>query len=147
MARLRTLSASHLSCALAPVIFTAIGRPSLSVRIWRLEPNLPRSVGLGPVSLPPLGDFTLALSRDVHRSFSFFYYSIVELPCAFLQIHRILLEFEIFDDTLDQSQSILAKLSIGILFASYTKFQPKQLERGQEASLQVAWLFLQGLGA
>lgn len=42
-----------LSCTFPPVRRTASGIPLASVRTWRFEPGLPRSVGFGPVCAPP----------------------------------------------------------------------------------------------
>jgi hypothetical protein len=42
------------SWRLAPVVSLASGTPPRSVKMCRLAPGLPRSVGLGPVSSPPL---------------------------------------------------------------------------------------------
>lgn len=43
------------SCRLAPLTRTTNGMPWASTMMWRLEPNLPLSVGFGPVSWPPGG--------------------------------------------------------------------------------------------
>jgi hypothetical protein len=40
--------------AAPPVIVRLVGMPPASTRTWRLVPGLPRSVGFGPVSSPPL---------------------------------------------------------------------------------------------
>jgi hypothetical protein len=54
-----TASTSGINCVtslrLPPVRVTARGRPLASTRRWRLEPDLPRSTGLGPVAAPPFG--------------------------------------------------------------------------------------------
>jgi hypothetical protein len=41
------------SCTLAPDCRIANGMPSRSTTRWRFEPDLPRSVGFGPVLAPP----------------------------------------------------------------------------------------------
>ena len=43
------------SCRLAPLTKTTNGMPWASTMMCRLEPNLPLSVGFGPVSWPPGG--------------------------------------------------------------------------------------------
>lgn len=52
------------SCAWAPVTVMASGLPVASTRTWTFEPHLRRSVGFGPVFLPPLGAFVVALSTS-----------------------------------------------------------------------------------
>jgi hypothetical protein len=44
-----------VSCTLAAVCLITSGMPRLSTTIWRFEPDLPRSVGFGPVASPPRG--------------------------------------------------------------------------------------------
>jgi hypothetical protein len=48
---------------LAAESFAASGMPLLSTTTWRFVPGLPRCVGFGPVSSPPLFAGTLALSK------------------------------------------------------------------------------------
>lgn len=47
-------SSIRLSWMLAADRVTASGMPLASMTTWRFEPGLPRSVGFGPVSRPPL---------------------------------------------------------------------------------------------
>ena len=59
--------AAFISCVLAAVITTDSGIPCPSVSTCRFVPNLPLSVGLGPIShFPPKGAFIDTLSRDWH---------------------------------------------------------------------------------
>jgi hypothetical protein len=50
-----TSSSALESWTLAAVWITASGTPRRSTTRWRFEPRLPRSVGFGPVFLPPRG--------------------------------------------------------------------------------------------
>src|SRR5688572_33236153 len=53
------------SLTLAAVVRTTSGTRSASVSTWRLQPSLPRSVGLGPVCAPPFdGPHRLAVGHD-----------------------------------------------------------------------------------
>src|SRR5579875_1778734 len=60
-------SSSLESWRLAGAIAAASGIPSASVRMLRLTPRCPRSVGLGPVAGPPRGTLYIPPSRDCQR--------------------------------------------------------------------------------
>lgn len=54
--RIQALLKPHIeSCLFAALTSTTRGMPRASTTIWRLQPSLPRSVGLAPVSWPPRG--------------------------------------------------------------------------------------------
>ena len=60
----RAVSSTWQSLTLAAETITASGKPPRSTTIWRFVPDLPRSVGLGPLASPPPGAGMLAESSE-----------------------------------------------------------------------------------
>jgi hypothetical protein len=123
-----TLMAAFISWMLAAVLTLANGISCPSVNTWRVFPNLPLSVGLGPISHFPLKVTLQIRYQEIASSIEFLllhHHTLLAVLSIIFQIPYIQSIVEIVYDRLIQSHILSAASSIDIQSLRHSKKHTK----------------------